>query len=215
MGNAENCRDTETPGQRSFLDVFPGQRTEPIFPYKKEVGGSSPSTPTKEGPGQVPIYAPSTQPQRPIRTRTHRNPTPLRIFSVEPCLRYLTPNQYRPHPPPNHTPPCRGTHATKAAVKTDPENTPKRYVDSENSYPTSIRPARLRRSRVLLRRPKTDSRQPSAQAVLRVRWDPFGGIGAQRSGSDVALVGRYLGAPTVRNSEGGLACRRRSRVTTF
>ena len=39
------------------MTVSAGQRTDPIFPYKEEVGGSSPSTPTGEAPAQVGVSA--------------------------------------------------------------------------------------------------------------------------------------------------------------
>ena len=42
MGNAENRRDTEPPGQQSFLGELSGQGTGPIFSCNEDVTGSIP-----------------------------------------------------------------------------------------------------------------------------------------------------------------------------
>ncbi len=48
---------TETPAQRRFLSVSAGSGTRPICPYEAEVGGSSPSTPTKRNPCSAGVSA--------------------------------------------------------------------------------------------------------------------------------------------------------------
>ena len=48
MPEAANCCRLETPGQRLFLGVCPGQRNGPNLPYEEEVAGSSPAAPTGE-----------------------------------------------------------------------------------------------------------------------------------------------------------------------